>query len=241
MTTYQQKPEFKKNWNPILKPAEIVESRLIEAVLNGTFPPNSYLPGERELSEILGVTRPTLREALQRLACDSWFEIHQGKPTRVRDYLTEGKLGVLSTLSEHPDHLPKNFILDLLNVRLAMAPTYTSLAVLNAPEKVVKVLDKRINDLESPNDFAQFDWYLQHEMTLLSENSVFVMILNSFEDLFLNFAPLYFSIPTACEHSLRYYDDLAQAAREKDDEGARNLTEEIMRESIHFWKQTQFL
>jgi GntR family transcriptional regulator, negative regulator for fad regulon and positive regulator of fabA len=56
------------------------------------------------------VTRPTLRETLQRLERDGWVEIHQGKPTRVRDYWKEGSLGVLNTLARHPDHLPDNFI-----------------------------------------------------------------------------------------------------------------------------------
>ena len=112
---------------------EIVESRLIEAILDGTFPANSHLPAERELAESLGVTRPTLREALQRLTRDGWVEIHHGKPTRVRDYLTEGNLGVLNALAENPNFSPQNFVPDLLSVRLAMAPMYAKLAVENAP------------------------------------------------------------------------------------------------------------
>ena len=92
MTTYQYDSEINKQWKPIQKPGEIVESRLVDAVLNGIFPINSHLPGERELAESLGVTRPTLREALQLLACDGGFEIYHGKPTRVRDYLLDCKL-----------------------------------------------------------------------------------------------------------------------------------------------------
>mgnify|MGYP000255308314 CR=1 FL=1 len=56
------------NWPAPVKPAELTYSRLIDAVLDGTFPANSTLPGERQLAELLGVTRSTLREALQRLA-----------------------------------------------------------------------------------------------------------------------------------------------------------------------------
>ncbi len=56
------------DWTPILRPAEIAEQRLLEAMLAGRFAINSSLPGERDLAEQIGVTRPTLREALQRLA-----------------------------------------------------------------------------------------------------------------------------------------------------------------------------
>ena len=58
------------NWQPIQKPAEIAESRLLEAILSGSFPINSNLLWERDLAKQLGVTRPTLREVLQRLARD---------------------------------------------------------------------------------------------------------------------------------------------------------------------------
>ena len=61
-------------WQPPQKPGEITEARLINAILDGTFPVNSSLPGERELAELLGVTRPTLREAMQRMERDGLVE-----------------------------------------------------------------------------------------------------------------------------------------------------------------------
>ena len=81
------------NWNAPEKPAEFAENRLIQAIISGHFPINSNLPAERELAAQLGVTRPTLREALQRIARDGWIEIRHGKPTRVRNYWQEGNLG----------------------------------------------------------------------------------------------------------------------------------------------------
>jgi GntR family transcriptional regulator, negative regulator for fad regulon and positive regulator of fabA len=241
MTTDQTKHLSDRSYQPILKPAEIAEYRLIEAILNDTFPINSHLPAERELSELIGVTRPTLRETLQRLARDGWVEIHQGKPTRVRDYWKEGCLGVLNALSEHLEQLPKHFITDLLNVRLAMAPTYTFQAVATAPDEVLQILDDRHQLDQSPEQFTHFDWHLQHHLTVLSKNPVFVMILNSFKDLFLNLAPFYFSIPEAREHSSIYYEAMAKATSEYDPEQAKMLTEAIMRESLYYWQQTQFI
>ena len=239
MTTYQSKSNKSNNWHPILKPAEMAESRLVEAILNNTFPINSNLPGERELSEMLGVTRPTLREALQRLERDGWVEIHQGKPTRVRNYWSEGKLAVLNTLSEHPTQLPEKFVPDLLNVRLAMAPMYTELAVRNAPDEVAAILEQRRALDNNPDSYVQFDWKLQHELTILGENPVFIMMLNSFQDLFLNLAPYYFDLPNAREYSMKYYEDFAHAAAEKDAAQAAQLTRDIMRNSLFFWQQIQ--
>jgi GntR family negative regulator for fad regulon and positive regulator of fabA len=239
MTTYQNNSNEDPSWDPIPKPAEVTETRLIDAILNGTFPINAYLPGERELSDSLGVTRPTLREALQRLARDGWLEIHQGKPTRVKDYWKEGRLGVLNSLAEHLDSLSKNFVPDLLEVRLAMAPIYGSLAVKNAPDEVIDYLKGRDDLKDSPEAFSCFDWELHHRLSLLSGNPVFVMILNSFEDLYLKLAPLYFQIPETRQRSLRYYQDLSAAAQNADLILVEKLTREVMQDSINFWKQTK--
>jgi GntR family negative regulator for fad regulon and positive regulator of fabA len=191
------------------------------------------------LAKQLGVTRPTLREALQRLARDGWLEIKQGKPTRIRDYWHEGKLGVLDALSGHLEYLPENFITNLLNTRLSMAPTYTALAIDQAPQEVENLLDDRYSLGDSPMTYSQFDWMLQQELTILGQNPVFVMILNGFKDIFLNLAPVYFSLPAARQASLNYYNDLAQAANNRDSDLARNLTEVIMKDSIAFWQRTK--
>jgi GntR family negative regulator for fad regulon and positive regulator of fabA len=239
MTTYQFSASSRPEWQRISKPAQIAENRLISAILEGTFPINSHLPGERDLAEYLGVTRPTLRETLGRLERDGWIEINQGKPTRVCDYWQEGSLGVLNTLSRFPDHMPANFVANLLSVRLAMAPTYTAIAVENAPQEIVRLLEARHNLGDDPTAFSQFDWEVHHSLTLLSDNPVFAMILNGFKDLYLNLAPLYFSIASARQHSLHFYHDLAQAAINADPNQARILSDMVMRESMIFWQQVK--
>ncbi len=125
------------NWTVPPKPAEITEERIIDAILEGHFPVSSNLPAERELAIQLGITRPTLREALQRLACDGWIEIRHGRPTRVRDYWHEGSLGVLGAIARRTQHIPEDFIPNLLQVRILLAPAYTRLAVERDADQVI--------------------------------------------------------------------------------------------------------
>jgi len=47
-------------------PAGFAEEYIVESIWSGRFPPGTILPAERELSELIGVTRTTLREVLQR-------------------------------------------------------------------------------------------------------------------------------------------------------------------------------
>ncbi len=237
MTTYQLGPNGNNSFYQVAKPTEIAEERLLTAILDKVFPVNSALPGERDLAAQLGVTRPTLRETLQRLERDGWVEISQGKPTRVKDYFKEGNLGVLKTIARFPEHFPDNFILDLLTVRLSMAPTYTTLAIEKSPQEVELFLNNLPSLQDDPLKWGAFDWELHYTLTVLSENPVFVMILNGFKDLYHQLAPLYFEVNAARQHSHHFYQSLSQAAHMYNPNQARILTDMVMRESIIFWKQ----
>jgi GntR family negative regulator for fad regulon and positive regulator of fabA len=217
------------------KPAEFTENRLIDGILSTDFPVGSNLPGERELAAQLGVTRPTLREALQRLARDGWVEIRHGKPTRVRDYWQEGNLGVLGAIARRSDNLPPDFVPNLLRIRYLLAPAYTSEAITHAPDAISKILNTYPLVEESPEAFAAFDWQLHHQLTVSSGNPVFTLILNGFSELYQQMGELYFTRQTARQHSQSYYAGLKQAAQARDARKAAEITERVMVESLALW------
>lgn len=223
------------NWSTPLRPAELTEQRLLQAVLEGEFPPGSTLPGERELAARLGVTRPTLREVLQRLARDGWFDIQHGKPTRVRDYWREGNLNVLSALVRYSEQLPTDFVPNLLAVRLSMAPAYTRAAVERAADEVIALLSEYTDLEDSAARFAGADWDLHRALTLASGNPVFTLILNGFADFYIHMARRYFAWPRARASSRVWYSDLLTAARAGDADMAERVTRETMQQSIELW------
>jgi GntR family negative regulator for fad regulon and positive regulator of fabA len=229
------------NWNAPPRPAEYAEKALISAILNNEFPPGSTLPGERDLAAQLGVTRPTLREVLQRLDRDGWLDIQHGKATRVTDYWREGGLNVLSALVRYGDTLPPEFIPNLLSVRLALAPTYTRLAVEHHPDQVVQLLAEGVDLPDIPQSFAAFDWRLHHALTVASENPVFTLILNGFSGFYEQMAVKYFVSETARLASKKFYTYLQQAAQRADADGAERLAREIMQKSITIWMQTSMM
>ena len=58
---------------------EHVADRLVTAIALGEFVPGQRLPSERELAATLGVSRTTVREALQRLAALGYVEVRRGR------------------------------------------------------------------------------------------------------------------------------------------------------------------
>jgi len=218
-----------------MKPAEFAEQKIICSILEEKFPINSFLPPERELALIIGVTRPTLREALQRLARDGWVDIHQGKSTRVKDFIREGNLNVLSTLSNFQQYLPDNFVINLLQVRTLLCPTYTFLAIRNNPLNIIEYLSNHPNSEDNPIFFSEFDFNLHILLTQNSGNPVFTLILNGFRDLIMEKSKLYFNLAETRLHSTRFYQSLLQAANENDPDKAMQIAGKVMSESINFF------
>jgi len=233
MTTYQWM--FMMDWTTPEKPAEFTENRLIEAILNGYFPIDTSLPAERELSSQLGVTRPTLREALQRLSRDGWLDIQQGKPTRVRNYLQEGNLGVLSSLARFSEYQTNDFIPNLLNIRILMAPSYTQLAIEKSPEEVSGFIKQYLTLPETKQAYASFDWEMHHKLTILSGNPIFTLILNGFKELYFPMACFYFQSEEARNTSKEYYRDLYQVSVTPAPQKAGQITKQVMQESLSLW------
>ena len=224
------------NWSAPQKPIDYAEEALVTAILDGRYPAGELLPGERDLATQLGVTRPTLREALRRLESDGWVTIQQGKPTRVNDFWREGGPNILTAIVRYERPLPPGFVTNLLEVRQALAPLYTRAAVAHNPAGVATLLAQWHDLPETPEAYAGFDWLVHHTLTVLSGNPVYTLILNGFAGFYEHMARLYFALQEARAVSRRYYAALEAAAGQADPAAAEEASRTAMTESLRFWQ-----
>ncbi|MCB9421186.1 MAG: fatty acid metabolism transcriptional regulator FadR [Ardenticatenaceae bacterium] len=232
------------NWSAPQRPNDYAEQSLVTAILEGTFALGHTLPGERALAAELGVTRPTLREALQRLARDGWLTVQQGKSTVVNNFWQDGGLNVLSALVQHSDHLPPNFVANLLEVRLHLAPAYTRAAVERAGDEVAAFIQgSGLRQAQPTNPtaaaYASFDWQLHRLLTTKSGNPIYTLILNGFANFYEEIAQLYFATNEARQLSCQFYEDLTQVAANHDAATAEHLARTVMEASIRLWQETK--
>lgn len=108
-------------------PDEIYE-QLLDDVLTGELAPGSTLPAERQLAEALGVSRPTVREAVQRLARAGLVEIRQGGSTTVRDPRRSGGLELLPRLILRGGRLDHSVVRSILETRATLGREVAGLA-----------------------------------------------------------------------------------------------------------------
>ncbi len=221
-----------------LRPSEYAEKTIITSILNNTYPPNTHLPPERDLAQIIGVTRPTLRENLHRLAGEGWISIQHGKSTQVNNYWEKGGLSLLGTLARYLDFLPLDFITQLLEFRVIVIPECARLCGERAPEVLVEQL-KGMNTLpDEAKAFTEFDWKLQETMAKNCGNRIYPLILNDFTPVFNDLAIGYYSLENGRSASRRYYRNLSQVA-DKGGEAVFKAAKDAMLESLHVWNQLQ--
>ncbi|MBA3471082.1 MAG: fatty acid metabolism transcriptional regulator FadR [Herpetosiphonaceae bacterium] len=221
------------------KPAEYAEDALISAILDGTYPPGTPLPAERELASQLGVTRPTVREVLQRLSRDGWLMIRQGKSTQVNDFWRDGGLNVLSVLVRHQSQLPADFIPNLLAVRLDLAPSYARAAVRHSPAAVAGYLAGWTALPDTAEAFAAFDWGLHRALTIAASNPIYTLILNGFAGFYEQMARQYFESAAARAASRQFYAALHAAAQANAADAAEAITRQVIEASIEFWRHVK--
>ena len=74
---------------------------ILEALAQGILQPSDRLPSERQLSELIGISRLTVRHALNDLVNAGWLVAKAGKGTYVRDPRLEQGIHQLMGLTEH--------------------------------------------------------------------------------------------------------------------------------------------
>lgn len=86
------------------KISDVIMTQIEEMILEGTLSPGQRLPPERELSASFGVSRPSLREAVQKLIARGLLTSRQGGGTFVAENLGSGFSDPLMELFEsHPE------------------------------------------------------------------------------------------------------------------------------------------
>lgn len=218
-----------------LKPAEYAERQLLETILNSKYVAGQVLPAERELAKILGVTRPTLRETLQRLSREGWVTIRHGKPTLVNDYLKQGGLGTLNTLTKFGKGMSNEIISNLLQVRSALFPSIVLQAVQMDPESILEYLKLSNKLTEDPKEFSNFDWGLQMCIARATKNPVFVLMINDFTPLYESLGKVYFQDKGARDFSRSYYKGLIRTIN-SDENKITDFVRETLEQVEKIWQ-----
>jgi GntR family transcriptional repressor for pyruvate dehydrogenase complex len=133
------------------KLSDVIEQQLEFLILEGTLRPGEKLPPERELAKQFDVSRPSLREAIQRLEAKGLLLRRQGGGTFVQSSLWQSFSDPLvELLSDHPESQ-----FDLLETRHALegiAAYYAALRSTDEDRVRIRELHQAIERAQQSGD-----------------------------------------------------------------------------------------
>jgi GntR family transcriptional repressor for pyruvate dehydrogenase complex len=120
---------------------DVVFEQLLGVVVDGSLGPGDALPSERRLAELLGVSRPAVREALQRMSATRLVEVRHGGATTVRDFQRYAGLDLLPRLLVRNGELDPDTARSIVEARFAIAPDVAGLAAQRSVRATQSTLD----------------------------------------------------------------------------------------------------
>ena len=120
-----------------------VAEQIVTMIEDGIFPPNSRLPGERELAEQLSVSRVTVREAEIFLQAQGIIQVRTGSGAYVSDP------------SEHNGHLPNVTAFELTEARTLFESEAAALASRDISDETLSLLEEYLQELGSSDGKAE--------------------------------------------------------------------------------------
>ena len=130
---------------------ETIVQQIKDQIKKGILKPGEKLPSERKLADLLGVSRASVREAIQALAFSGYLEVIQGKGTYF--------LGIATKYDEIVNFFSEfsHYSLDhIMEVRIMLEGETARLAALNASCEEIEVMEKIVHEISNPKKKNNF-------------------------------------------------------------------------------------
>jgi len=217
---------------PVQKKKLYVEvlDRLMSAISTSEFPPGSQLPSEKELMSMIGVGRPSIREAMLTLQQMGLIKISHGERARVINptpdvIVDQISAAMIMMLATNPRGLE-----ELKEIRLLFESGLASIATRRATAKDLDRLAEALRQLkESRGDHARFvaaDMQFHTIIAEMSGNSMIAAVSKGMLDWLSRFKRDLVSVKGAERVTIEEHEKIYKAIAGGDAEGASRLMAE---------------
>ena len=133
-----------------------VFDQVLSDVVEGELAVGEPLPSERRLAEVLGISRPAVREALQRIAQTGLVEVRHGGATTVRDYRRHAGLDLLPRLLVRGGRLDAAIARSIVEARTQVGPVIAAMAAERSGPTVAARLEDVVAELADTDDAVRW-------------------------------------------------------------------------------------
>jgi len=158
-------------------------AKQIEALILQKMHPGDKLPAERELAEMLGVSRSSIRDAIRRLELMGLVEPRQGAGTVVREISPDALVNPLANVIQHKRQL----VGELLDFRRMLEPPLAARAATHASAEDVAAMEEILRrqgvKVRGGEVAVEEDTEFHYRIAMASGNSVVLKVLDVVMDL----------------------------------------------------------
>ena len=217
-------------------PVDTVINYIQDEITKKNVRPGDKLPSERKLSELLGVGRPHIRAALQRLETYGLVETRPQSGTIVTEFTKEQ----LDSMMAETLKLEKYDFYSLVHVRVLLEIDACELAACNCTIEDIDRVEHTLRELEEctdPKTRVEKDFAFHRELARSSHNPVVVDLLGTIVPDIMRYYHKYrfCSVPerrVATEHR-----EFIARLRAHDKQGMKQLVLTHLENQINFAKQ----
>lgn len=200
--------------------AEAVARRILDRVTTGALRPGDALPPERELAVSLGVSRPSVREAIRGLAILGVVRTRQGGGASISELDADAILGPIQFFLS----LEESNVRNLYDARSLIESDVARRAAENMDEAALNGLDEILSaqerTIDDPMAFRESDLAFHEALWEGSGNAYLKRIGESLNVIGLEFRNKASETRGVLEQSLEDHHALVKAIRSRDPEAA---------------------
>ncbi len=202
-----------------------VYDQMLDNILNGVWPPGTKLPSENELTQMFGVSRVPIREALKKLSTMGITQTRQGEGSFVQ-MMTPGMFmnSLLPMLVWN-----RKSMMDILEYRRIVEPENAALAATNADADDLACILATIRDIERIDapvlEFAIADMKFHLDIARATKNSLLFNVSNVIRDVLVSYYRKINEL-MGTDRAIRYHRLIFEAIRDRDSDRARHWMQE---------------
>jgi len=212
-------------------PDDVFE-QIASEVLRGDVAAGESLPSERRLAEVLGVSRPSVREALQRLGHAGLVDVRQGDVTTVRDFRRSASLDLLPQLLMSSGAIDIPTARSLMETRLHVGPFAAGLAAERAGKKLTEPLRDAVDALSNEKDAIARQYAALSYWDLIIDGADSIALRLMYNSLRAAYEPVIEAMTVVMGHEVANtpaYQKLATAIVTEKPQAARKAATDLLR------------
>jgi GntR family transcriptional repressor for pyruvate dehydrogenase complex len=195
-------------------------ARQIEKMITEKMKAGDRLPPERQLAEMFGVSRSSIRDAIRTLEMSGLVEARQGLGTVVREHSTDAMVNPLTQVLVQK----RKLVGELLDVRKMIEPPLAARAAVHATSDEVAEMDAILQRQEEKMRGGELaieeDNEFHYAIALAADNSVVLKVLDVLMDLLRETRERSLQVQGRPERSMADHRDILDAIRRQDAAGA---------------------